>query len=489
LAVATGATTPVPSGGAGSLIWSTTASTPLVWDGTHWVRCYSGGGSGDVVGPSSATDKALARFSGTTGKLVQNSGATLSDLNQMKLPIASPSGTSAAFEIATGFAFPGDINQAILLSGFNQDNQFNAICSGNNAVSDINGAIAFHNVSGWRQDIDFYVNQTGGPQSLATVMSAAPVLRIENTGKVLVGTTTADSSMFKVAGEGQVQRLLLPAQGSDPAAPSSGQGLVYTKALAGRNVPRFRAPSGISYALSPHLGGNNMRAWRGGASTTATTFAAVIGAMPYTGASPTAPTIPALASTNLLTQTYRSTISTGASAGGLAYIRGNGLNIWRGNAAGLGGFLVIHRFALSGTLQAGLRAFAGIVDVAANPTNIDPTGSTTPGGVGIAVNANSGNWKLVNNITGTARTATDLGANFPVNNTDLLEIALWCAPNDSGIGYQVTNLSTSNTATGTLTTNIPAAAAFLAPAVWVTNNATAAAQTLDFVSTYVETDY
>jgi hypothetical protein len=245
----------------------------------------------------------------------------------------------------------------------------------------------------------------------------------------------------------------------------------------------------VSYALSPHLGENNIRSWRGAATAVATTFASQLGTMPYTGASPTAPTIPALASTNRLTQTRRSTVSTGATAGGLAYIRANQTEVWRGNAAGLGGFLVVHRFALSGTLQTGLRAFAGLVDVVANPTNVDPLTSTTPGGIGIACNAATGNWSLVNNLTGTARTALGLGANFPVNNTDLLEIALWCAPNDSGISYQVTNLSTGNTTSGTLTTNIPANATFLAPTVWVTNNATAVAQTLDFISTYVETDY
>jgi hypothetical protein len=38
-----------------------------------------GGGSGDVVGPSSATDNAIARFNLTTGKLIQNSGATIDD--------------------------------------------------------------------------------------------------------------------------------------------------------------------------------------------------------------------------------------------------------------------------------------------------------------------------------------------------------------------------------------------------------------------------
>ena len=37
------------------------------------------GGSGDVVGPASATDNALVRFDTTTGKLIQNSVATLTD--------------------------------------------------------------------------------------------------------------------------------------------------------------------------------------------------------------------------------------------------------------------------------------------------------------------------------------------------------------------------------------------------------------------------
>ena len=32
-----------------------------------------------VVGPSSATDNAIARFNGTTGKIIQNSGATIDD--------------------------------------------------------------------------------------------------------------------------------------------------------------------------------------------------------------------------------------------------------------------------------------------------------------------------------------------------------------------------------------------------------------------------
>lgn len=38
-----------------------------------------GGGSGDVVGPASAGDNRIARFDGTTGKLIQNSAVTIDD--------------------------------------------------------------------------------------------------------------------------------------------------------------------------------------------------------------------------------------------------------------------------------------------------------------------------------------------------------------------------------------------------------------------------
>jgi hypothetical protein len=47
------------------------------------IQLGGGSGSGDVVGPASATDNSLVRFDGTTGKLVQNSTATLSDTGDL----------------------------------------------------------------------------------------------------------------------------------------------------------------------------------------------------------------------------------------------------------------------------------------------------------------------------------------------------------------------------------------------------------------------
>ncbi len=73
----------VPASGGGSTNF-------LRADGT-WAAPSGGGGSGDVVGPASATDNAIARFDTTTGKLIQNSGVLLPDGGEVTLPyVAAP---------------------------------------------------------------------------------------------------------------------------------------------------------------------------------------------------------------------------------------------------------------------------------------------------------------------------------------------------------------------------------------------------------------
>ena len=325
---------------------------------------------------------------------------------------------------------------------------------------------------------------TGTYTSAGTTLSRT--LMESSTGSLLALSGTA--TVYITAAAEDFEIIDFPAQASEPPAPQADHGVMYSRSIAGRIMPKWMGPTGVDYPLQSHLGFNNIAKWAGGNTTTATTFASIIGTLPYTGVSPTAPTIPALASTSLRNQTVRSTISTGATAGAVAAIRGNTGRFWRGNAAGLGGFFVSHRFSLSG-LQTGMRVFAGIQDVASTPTNADWTTATTPGKIGMAINANTGNWNLVHNVTGTAPTIIALGANFPVNNTDLLEVTLFCAPNAASINYRVVNWSTNQQTTGSITTNIPSNTTFMNPIIWGTNNATAAAVTLDFISTYVETDY
>lgn len=308
-----------------------------------------------------------------------------------------------------------------------------------------------------------------------------------STGSLL--NLSGSAVVYSAATSEDFETLDLPALSAEPPIPPAGHGLFYAKSIAGRVMPKWMGPTGVDYPMQSHLGFNNVAIWRGGAATTSAGFASIVGTMPYTSVSQTAPTTPTLTNTSLRNQTVRTSMNCSTTAGSVSYIRGNAPRFCRGGAAGIGGFFVATRFALSGTLVTGLRSFVGITDVTTNPSNVDPTTNTTPGKVGLAINSNTGNWNLVHNITGTAPTVIALGANFPVNNTDLMEIALFSPPNGSSIEYRVVNWSTNQQVTGSLTTNIPAAATFMLPVCWFTNNAQATSQTFDFISTYVETDY
>lgn len=73
-------------------------------------------GVGDVVGPSSATDEAICRFNGSTGKILQNSVVTVSDLGVMAgSSISGSTNTITNVSLATGVT--GNLPVANLNSG------------------------------------------------------------------------------------------------------------------------------------------------------------------------------------------------------------------------------------------------------------------------------------------------------------------------------------------------------------------------------------
>lgn len=73
-----GATVTVSEGTQADTVWLCTANATISIGGTSlpWVKTNV---PGDVVGPSSATDNAVARYDGTTGKLIQDSQVIIAD--------------------------------------------------------------------------------------------------------------------------------------------------------------------------------------------------------------------------------------------------------------------------------------------------------------------------------------------------------------------------------------------------------------------------
>lgn len=216
------------------------------------------------------------------------------------------------------------------------------------------------------------------------------------------------------------------------------------------------------------------------------TTVATVGTNAYTSSGTISTPTPT--TTNLLTSTRRTSLSTGASPGATARVNNTSLEVWRGNAAGLGGFKEVFRWGLN-TTQTGNRVFVGLASTASALTNVDHFTNTAIDRVGCYIDAATGNWFLIHNTSGSAATAIDLGANFAVNTTDLLELKLEAAPNASTISYIVNNLSTGNTTSGTLSTNLPTATNWLAQHTWCNNNAQSAAVIVDMVKMYSETNY
>lgn len=81
---------PVANGGNGTATPALTAGTNVTITGTwpnYTINATGGSGGGDVSGPASSTDNAIARFDGTTGKLIQNSGMQINDSGEVNVGV------------------------------------------------------------------------------------------------------------------------------------------------------------------------------------------------------------------------------------------------------------------------------------------------------------------------------------------------------------------------------------------------------------------
>lgn len=268
---------------------------------------------------------------------------------------------------------------------------------------------------------------------------------------------------------------------ASPATPATGAN-VFVKSIAGRPMLAQLGPSGLSTAFQPFLGRNKValvQAASGVANWTA------IGVTVSTDGTATQR---APASTNMCTSLRRLGVVSASTGGSAAGIRVAQLGWWLGNGSGLGGFTFVARFNVSdAALVATANMFVGFRATTAAVTDVDPSTLTNIIGVGCT----SGDTALQLYCAGSvAQPRTSLGASFPINttNTDVYELMLFAAPNATQVQYVVNRLNTGDTASGTLTTNLPANTQFLAPAMWRSNGGTASAVGIDIGSLYIETD-
>lgn len=184
-----------------------------------------------------------------------------------------------------------------------------------------------------------------------------------------------------------------------------------------------------------------------------------------------------VSSTSLFTSTVRVTQATAATAGASNGFRsfGSGAPIlWRGNASGLGGFTISFVFGVK-TPVANMRMFCGLRAIQTAIGNVEPSSMVDIFGMGC--DAGEANFSIIHNDASGTATKDALGSSFPVQTTatDVYRLTLNCAANGSSITYLVERLNTGDTATASVSTDLPTNSTFLNWQMWINNGATASA--------------
>lgn len=301
-------------------------------------------------------------------------------------------------------------------------------------------------------------------------------------------TTMAASGTNKrmVAGDLRTELLRIPVT-AVPAAPAAGFVRLFAKAAGGgRSLPAYIGPSGLDSMLQPMVCRNRIQWACGGGGNTLTAMGVVLTA---TGTL----TAPTYATTNLHQSLARAEyLVTVAATTAVAGFRGSAANVWRGNAAGLGGFYFSCRWGpATGVATASERAFVGLRAATGAPTDVQP--STLVSCLGMGWDSADAHVQFMSNDATGSCTKVDLGGSFAVPTADrtaLYELVLFCKPNDTQVAWQVTDLNSGAVASGTVTAaaDLPTNTTFMLPFGYVSAGGTSSVVGLSLINLYIESD-
>lgn len=271
---------------------------------------------------------------------------------------------------------------------------------------------------------------------------------------------------------------------STPSTPASGGSNVYGKTLAGFSRVAYLPANATEMYLQPGLT-SRMISW----------VRPIVGtAAPSTFGLGASATGTQTAATWAITNQHQSSqrneyLVTAAAATAVAGVRAGTVNCWIGSAAGLGGFLFNARWGpATGVATATSRAFFGLRAATGAPTDVNP--STLVSCIGMGYDSADTNIQIMHNDSSGTCTKIDLGASFPVPTADrtaVYEITLGCLPNASSVDYLVTNVSSGATASGTISTDLPANTAGLGYLGYCSAGGTSSVIGLALMRVYLET--
>jgi hypothetical protein len=261
---------------------------------------------------------------------------------------------------------------------------------------------------------------------------------------------------------------------SVPSAPSSGSLRLFSRSTAGRMLPKWIGPSGVDTWFQPALFGNNVVQFNPTAGTTATGGFGVLWAKG--GSSGTVDTpVPSTTSPAIINQMkrtrHRNVVTTTNQAMGIIATAANIPWVWRGNAAGLGGFFFFTRFVIELWNSYSNRLFVGLTpgtteQVTTNTFSNNTIGlwhDDTMGANVLYLATKDGSTYNGGSAISSATLASGQGYDF----------YMFAKPNDNTIYYRLDDINNAATLIdSSVNTNLPTDSVFLGPQVEIGNGAT-----------------
>jgi hypothetical protein len=257
---------------------------------------------------------------------------------------------------------------------------------------------------------------------------------------------------------------------------SSGFLKMQARTKAGITRLETMALAGVEVALQSSLFSNRVMIWKPG-SGTAMTYFGLTGTVSATASHPTP------ATGTLAQSMYRTRFACSTTAGNSAGIRDNVNTIWRGDAAGRGGFLNVFMFCSGDINLSGGQQICGLTS---QTTTLAGEPSALPNVLAMLKDSGDTNWQFARRTgTGTVQKVS-LGV-APANN-QTFEIEINCAPNGSSIFVRIVQWNFDGTNTVLLdtsySTDIPASTTLLGFMCHTRNGSTAAANNIELVGRY-----
>jgi hypothetical protein len=282
-------------------------------------------------------------------------------------------------------------------------------------------------------------------------------------------------------------QLRLPAIGV-PTAPATGGVKLFGLNMAGRSVPAMLREAGRATALQASMAETRLSWWSAsGNGQTDTQSSFVAGS---TGTS----TAVNVATTNFRSRMrWREWLQTTASTTAVVGFRGGAMQYSVGsNIADTGGFFLAIIFSpATGVTNASHRLFVGMQPNVSAPTDVNP--STLLNICGIGYDAADTQIQFMHNDGTGAATKIALGASFPKPNADRTKayrLFLYSPPGTTqSLSYLLRDLETGAEATGTVTTDLPAATTFLGLNCYASVGGVSSVVGFAVAQMIIETDY